>query len=201
MEKKSTFTSDTSLYQKEVFVDKRADDIDKQYDEYRFSVAQKLDLATRHLTFKKVRYIKDEVLHDLKLKKWKTLAFQMNVFLLFCLYFLRLFTHYIGQFLILRIIGIPVSRFEPHWYKFYIEYTSWNFVQELLIVAGGVLLNTLLFSFLVGLAFVSRRFCKCFPRSFYKAICWIGVLTFFDFLIIGFTDTLSLVSLWPSDTL
>jgi hypothetical protein len=61
-----------------------------------FSVSQKLDFHTKRLTFKKVKYIKDEVLTDLRLKKFKTLEFHLAIVYIFFLYFLRMFVHYIG---------------------------------------------------------------------------------------------------------
>ena len=45
------------------------------YDHYQFSVAQKYDLTTRRLTFKKVKYIADELFLDLKWRMRKTIQF------------------------------------------------------------------------------------------------------------------------------
>jgi hypothetical protein len=42
------------------------DEMEINYDHYQFSVAQKFDYATRNLTYKKYRYIADEVFLDLK---------------------------------------------------------------------------------------------------------------------------------------
>lgn len=42
---------------------------DVEYDKYMFSVGQKLDLRTRKLTFKKIRYILDEIKEDFSIKK------------------------------------------------------------------------------------------------------------------------------------
>jgi len=45
------------------------------YDQYKFAVGIKYDLRTKNLTFKKIKYIMDEILADLRLSKWKTLNF------------------------------------------------------------------------------------------------------------------------------
>ena len=45
------------------------------FDHYLFSVAQKYDLTNRRLTFKKIKYIQDELFLDLKLRMYKELQF------------------------------------------------------------------------------------------------------------------------------
>lgn len=43
------------------------------YDKYHFSVAQKYDLTSRNLTWKKIKYITDEIWIDLNPRKWRTI--------------------------------------------------------------------------------------------------------------------------------
>lgn len=119
--------SESSAHSKSVFKDKREADFEKDLDLYKFSVNEKLNLSTRQLTLKKVRYILDEVLQDVKLKNLKTVEFQLWVFYVLCLLYLRMFSHYIGQFIILQMMGVPVTQFEAHWYKIYITYAEWEF--------------------------------------------------------------------------
>jgi|FrelakmetLWP11LW_1041352.scaffolds.fasta_scaffold62828_2 hypothetical protein len=57
----------------EMVYNKKRDDDDINYDHYQFSVAQKYDLTTRRLTFKKVKYISDELFLDLKWRMRKTI--------------------------------------------------------------------------------------------------------------------------------
>ena len=56
-------------------VDASKSDKEMDYDQYKFAVGLKYDLRTKNLTFKKIKYIMDEILADLKLSKWKTLDF------------------------------------------------------------------------------------------------------------------------------
>ena len=74
------------------------------YDGYHFSVAQKYDLTQRRQTFKKVKYIKDELLLDLK---WRVLKHFDNqtktlkpvhtiLLMILALFFLRSIIHYTG---------------------------------------------------------------------------------------------------------
>ena len=44
------------------------------YDKYHFSVAQKYDLTNRRLTWKKYKYISDELILDLRPRLWRTIT-------------------------------------------------------------------------------------------------------------------------------
>ena len=66
------------------------------YDHYQFSVAQKYDLTTRRLTFKKVKYISDELFLDLKWRMRKTIQFQTSILFIVFIFFLRQLVHYLG---------------------------------------------------------------------------------------------------------
>lgn len=59
----------------EMVYNRKRDEDDINYDHYQFSVAQKYDLTTRRLTFKKVKYITDELFLDLKWRMRKTIQF------------------------------------------------------------------------------------------------------------------------------
>ncbi|CDW72463.1 uncharacterized protein loc101675906 [Stylonychia lemnae] len=165
----------------EIMIDRRKDDDEIQYDQFHFSVSQKLDLKTRKLTFKKMLYIWDELTEDFGVKKLKNIEFHLAIIYMFFLFFLRMWTHYVGQYIILLLMGVPVTGFDPHWYKIYITYAQWTFIQELMVVVFGILSNSLLMSLFTLIAFFCKRSClNCFPRMFYKVICWYGIWTLFD---------------------
>lgn len=161
-----------------------------------FSVGQKIDLRTRKLTFKKMRYIMDEVLEDFSVKKLKSIELHLGLIYIFFLYFLRMWTHYVGQYFILYLLGVPVTKFDTHWHKIYIEYASWNLFQDVIFVVFGILSNSILFSIFAIMGFLSKKAINCFPRMFYKVTCWYGVLTIFDPIIVLVTDLISLDFEW-----
>jgi len=66
---------------------KTKDDIN--YDHFQFSVAQKYDLTSRALTFKKIKYIADELFLDLKWRMRYTIQFQTSLFFIVFIFFLR----------------------------------------------------------------------------------------------------------------
>ena len=59
-------------------------------------MAQKYDLTTRRLTFKKVKYISDELFLDLQWRMRKTIEFKTSILFIVFLFFLRQIVHYLG---------------------------------------------------------------------------------------------------------
>jgi hypothetical protein len=70
-----------------------------QTDKHNYSVAQKYDLANRNLTWKKLKYITDEIFIDLRWRQRKTIHFQTSIMLIGFLFFFRMFVHYFGQWI------------------------------------------------------------------------------------------------------
>lgn len=89
-------------------------------------------------------------------------------------------------------MGVPVTSFSPRWYKVYVTYSYWTFVQEITTIVFGILSNSLLMSLFTLTAVFFKRSCfGCFPRMFYKVICWYGVYTFLDPFITLAIDLIS----------
>ena len=130
----------------------------------------------------------DEVLEDFSFKKLRTIELHLGLIYIFFMYFLRTWVHYVGQYFILSIMSVPVTTFDPHWPKIYIVYGGWEFYQDIFVVIFGILSNTLLFSLMVFCGFISKKCLNCFPRMFYKVICWYGIMTILDPLIVLITD-------------
>ena len=76
-------------------------------------------MTSRRQTFKKVKYIKDELLLDLK---WRVLKHFDNqkktlkpvhtiLLMILFLYFLRSIIHYTGQYIVLRMMQVPITKF------------------------------------------------------------------------------------------
>lgn len=88
-------------------------------------------------------------------------------------------------------MGVPVTKFETHWYKIYIEYASFSFLQEFFVVLAGILMNTGVFLFLILLAYVMQKTLRCFPRVYYKVLSWIGVYAVLDPILVLIIDLVS----------
>lgn len=96
MERNKSEKSITTTNSHEILIDRRKRIDEIIYDEYMFSVNHKLDLRTRKLTFKKIRYIWDELTEDFNFKKILSIEFHLALVYLFFLFYLRMWTHYVG---------------------------------------------------------------------------------------------------------
>jgi hypothetical protein len=164
---------------------------DMDYDHYSFAVGGKYDLKTRNLTWKKVKYIWDEQMNDIRWSKRASVEFQLAVFYICFLFFLRMFTHYIGQYFVCTAMNVPVTQFDTHWYKIYITYASFKFMHEFFVVLAGVAMNTFLFLSLIAIKFAMKNTFGCFPRVYYKVLSWVGVFIVLDPILVLLIDLAS----------
>ena len=110
---------------------------------------------------------------------------------------MRIFIHYFGQWITCTLLGVPVTRFEPTLLKVYIEVAAFNLDQEIFIIISGVGANTIFLLFLMFCAFIFKTklcFCRSFPRRYYQIICYYGLYTLFDPLLILIVDAIDYVS-------
>lgn len=153
------------------------------FDHYHFSVAQKYDLTTRRISQKKLKYISDEIFLDLRWRQRSTIHFQSSYLMILFLFFLRVYIHYVGQFAVLQLLEIPVTKFEPHWFWVDMEYASFAFYQDCAVIATGALSNTIVFLCLVCTSWLVRQYLKWWPKYWHKVICWVGIFAIADPLL------------------
>lgn len=169
--------------------DAKHEDLDKE--QYQYSVAQKYDLTTRRLTYKKIKYIADEIFLELQLRMISTVAWQVSMFFILFIFFLRMFVHYTGQYIALVAMSVPVERFTPLWYRIDLKYAAFTWYHEGVVVVIGALSNTIFFGFMYLLSYLAKRWCKCFPKIFYRVVCWIGIFAVLDPYIVLVLDCIS----------
>lgn len=116
-----------------------------------------------------------------------TIAFQITLFVIILSFWARLYMHYFGEYIALLIWSIPVSKFNPEWYTVELYYEAWEAYQEIFVICFGVLMNTLLFSIFLLTAYFVNKYTQ-FPHIFYKMICWYGIATLIDFILIFIVD-------------
>jgi hypothetical protein len=161
---------------------------DINYDHYHFSVGTKYDLKTRDLTYKKMKYIYDEVFLSLHLRMWRTIQYQMMVLIIIMLYFYRMFVHYTGQYCLLTAMQVPIVKFEFHWAVIVLEYAPNHFYQEALCSVIGATANTIGFFFNFMVAYGMKRVFDWYPRFYHNIICWMGIYAVLDPFITLFLD-------------
>lgn len=165
---------------------------DINFDNYHYSVSQKYDLGQRNLTSKKLKYLTDEIFLDLRWRQRRTIQFQTTIMFIAFLFFFRMFIHYMGQFIVLKIMGVPITKFQPEWYGITLEYAHWEFWQEIVVVLTGLLANLIVFIFSALVARLSKAWCNCFPKLFHIVICWVGIFALLDPFIVLFFDIVTL---------
>jgi hypothetical protein len=133
----------------------------------------------------------EEVLMDVHYKKWNTLEFQLACIYIFFLYLLRMLNHYIGQFFICLILGVPVVVFDVTWINIDLQYAEWTLVQEVIIFMTGMLFNSVVFCFMASSAYLCKKYLDMYPRIFYKIICWNGIFMLLDTPITLLSDILA----------
>jgi hypothetical protein len=82
--------------------------------QYKYAVGMKYDLRTKNQSFKKIKYIMDEILSDIRWKNRGSMEWQLGYVQIFFLWFLRIFIHYGGQYFTCKYISkVPVTNFDP----------------------------------------------------------------------------------------
>lgn len=174
------------------------DETDINYDHYQFSVAQKFDFSTRNLTYKKFKYIFDEVFLDLTWQQRRTLSFKTTILIIVFLWFLRIFIHYVTMYLFCFILGVPVTKYEQSWTRVEIVFASWEVWQDALILLFAMLSNTLVFMCFEFFAITTEMIFLWYPSFWYKVLCWQGLYAFLDPPLTAVFDLFNYV--WVSQT-
>ena len=87
---------------------------------------------------------------------------------------------------------VPIELFTPRWFRIDLRYAPYKWYHEPVAVVVGAISNSIVFSFLYFLSWVTKRSCKCFPKIFYRIVCWIGIFAVLDPWIVLVLDLVSL---------
>lgn len=136
----------------------------------------------------KLRYLFQELGADLMQGKgsefWTTIAIFVTCF------WLRMYIHYLGQFLYLKGTGIPVFSFEAFVYTMQMKYisTTSDLKKEVIVVALGPMSPLIVFVGMTVGAWSIKRVTKNVPDVLSKFIIAWGLATVFDPLLIFLVD-------------
>ncbi|XP_035825164.1 uncharacterized protein LOC101851493 [Aplysia californica] len=141
---------------------------------------------------KKMSYVARQFFAELGLSQWRSRDFWAMLILMIIVFWIRLYLHYIGQWLFLSAIDIPINEFTflPHTVTLNYQATLLEAKQEIAVVVLGPMMNVLVFSFLVFFAWVVPKFMGVLPDMGSKFIMAYGILTFFDPLLICIVDSI-----------
>ena len=122
------------------------------------------------------------------IKKGSIWTWAKTLFLAAFVFIMRMYIHYIGQWIFLKAVNAPVISLQWKWYEIEMEYAYWRMYQQLGVVIAGPLLNTLFFSFFIMVCHLSQKYINSFPVSVCKFIAWYGVATALDFFLVAVID-------------
>ncbi|XP_051050346.1 uncharacterized protein LOC127229305, partial [Phodopus roborovskii] len=140
----------------------------------------------KHLHFASV-----SLFSELELAQWQSQGFWYLLLLMACLWFLRLYLHYLGQWLFLWALSTPVTKFQFYSYTVDLCYStsSLHIGEELAVIALGPLaLNTITFPLLLIRWGCQLLFSSC-PDALSKLIITMGLWTVLDPLAVFIVDT------------
>nr|XP_027803887.1 orofacial cleft 1 candidate gene 1 protein [Marmota flaviventris] len=131
------------------------------------------------------------VFSELQLAQWQSQGFWYIILLMASLWFLRLYLHYLGQWLFLWAISTPVTKF--HFYPYTVELcypSSLLRIEEELpvVVVGPLMLNAIIFLLVLIRWGCQLLFASC-PDTLSKLIIAMGLWTVLDPLAVFIVDT------------
>ncbi|CAK4098589.1 unnamed protein product [Aphanomyces euteiches] len=151
------------------------------------------DQVAKHERFqsiRKLRYLQQELFADMGLQHASTWHFWLlMVFLLLALW-LRVYIHYLGQWLYLRGSNVPVFDFRPQLVTCVLKYT-WDTIPtatEIGVITVGVLFNMLAFAAFMATAWLCQHLIGEFPDIGSNFIACFGLATVFDPLLVLAVD-------------
>lgn len=139
---------------------------------------------------RKLRYLKHELLSDLTFANWRRFEFWVQLFVFLIALYLRIYLHYLGQWLYLQWLRVPVYEFAPTGYSVVLKYVSTVLPMEyeLGVVIWGPLALACLFFAVVCLAWVVVSVLGHVPEIISRFIAFFGFVTVLDPLFIFIVD-------------
>ncbi|XP_040316432.1 uncharacterized protein LOC121020450 [Herpailurus yagouaroundi] len=142
--------------------------------------------------FKHLHFGMVSAFSELQFAEWRSQGFWYIILLMASLWFLRLYLHYLSQWLFLQAISIPVTKF--HFSPFTVELcypsSSLAIKEELLVVVvGPLMLNAVILPLVLIRWGCQLLFASC-PDVLSKLIITMGLWTVLDPLAVFIVDTI-----------
>nr|XP_002734565.1 PREDICTED: uncharacterized protein LOC100373469 [Saccoglossus kowalevskii] len=140
----------------------------------------------------RLEYVSRQFLAELGFSQWRSREFWGMMIMLLLVWFLRMYIHYVGQWVFLNLIVIPINKFD------FLPYTvSLNYQQSLLytreeiaVVLIGPFTNIFILILLVCVSWLSQRVLGSYPGLGSKFTMAYGIMTFLDPIFILLIDAI-----------
>jgi hypothetical protein len=130
----------------------------------------------------KWNYVKSELLADLSYKRYHTLEFWSTLTLLCVTIWFSVFTHYLGEWLALSSMKVPIYTVESRLLTVNLNYSTDNVdvSAEIVVFVAGTLLNLFIFSFMVAAVYTLQRTLHIVPDLLSRLMFCLGVAALAD---------------------
>ncbi|XP_021071650.1 orofacial cleft 1 candidate gene 1 protein [Mus pahari] len=164
----------------------------EELEKYQFSVCcpSGVDGCGSGRLSKHLHFALMSLFSELELAQWQSQSFWYILLMMASLWFVRLYLHYLGQWLFLWVLSTPVTKFQFHSYTVELCYltSSLHVGEELaVIVLGPLALNTITFPLLLIRWGCQLLFSSC-PDALSKLIIAMGLWTVLDPLAVFLVD-------------
>jgi len=175
-------------------------------NQYKYNLPEPIGHEQKRKSSNKIQYVWRSLIKDLGLhhypyitKDWNgwhryhgSLEFWLTVILMIIIFFMRGYIHYIGQWIVLKIENIVVSKFDPKLGYIELEYlqASVKATIEFLLVLIGPFACQIVFLLMTAVAAFSQWWLDTFPPNGCRFIAAWGLISMFDSAIILVMDVL-----------
>nr|XP_060473132.1 uncharacterized protein LOC132667882 [Panthera onca] len=165
----------------------------EELEKHRFSVwcSSVADGSGSREFFKHLHFGMVSAFSELQFAEWRSQGFWYIILLMASLWFLRLYLHYLSQWLFLQAISIPVTKFQfsPFTVELCYPSSSLAIKEELLVVVvGPLMLNAVILPLVLIRWGCQLLFASC-PDVLSKLIITMGLWTVLDPLAVFIVDT------------
>lgn len=166
----------------------------KDYDQFSISlcpvVAQKTHLLPNAIVKSKLKFLLLEALGDLSFEKFGTFDFSASLFVVILSFWLRMYVHFIAQFLYLQALATPVYGFEMRLYEVMFKFMANTLpvVHIVGIVWVGPIANIVVFAICIYFSHLFYKYAGSLPESVSKFVAFFGIATLLDPLLIFLVD-------------
>jgi hypothetical protein len=138
----------------------------------------------------KIQYIGRQLLAEMGFSQWRSREFWSMIIMLLIVFWVRLYLHYIGQWLFLNAIRIPINKFEFLAYTVFLKYQSSLLFtrEEFAVVVIGPMTNVVIFALLIMVVWAAQRVFGSFPNILSRFVVAFGIETALDPVLITIVD-------------
>ncbi|XP_077989963.1 uncharacterized protein LOC144444426 [Glandiceps talaboti] len=130
----------------------------------------------------RAEYVGRQFLTEIGFSQWRSREFWGMLIMLILVWFIRTYLHYIGQWIFLNLITIPINQFQflPYTVNLNYQQSLLHTREEIAVVILGPFTNIFMLIALVCISWLCQRTLGSFPGLGSKFIMAYGIMTFLD---------------------